>query len=119
MAVESEDDISLTSNTSALRVPDTFNPSLICMAVESEDDISLTSNTSALRVPDTFNPSLICMAVESAEEISLVTIVLAVVVPVNVAFDKVLAKFAKPVPTISPSPSGVLPSPDATQSTNS
>jgi PBP4 family serine-type D-alanyl-D-alanine carboxypeptidase len=37
----------------------------------------------------------------------------------RVAFDKVLAKFAKPVPTISPSPSGVLPSPDATQSTNS
>jgi len=37
----------------------------------------------------------------------------------RVAFDKVLAKFAKPVPTVSPSPSGVLPSPDATPSTNS
>ncbi|MCX6456453.1 MAG: D-alanyl-D-alanine carboxypeptidase [Actinobacteria bacterium] len=37
---------------------------------------------------------------------------------VRVALDKVLAKFAKPVPGISPSPSSVVQSPDATPSTN-
>ena len=36
----------------------------------------------------------------------------------RVAFDKVLAKFAKPVPGISPSPSAAIQSPDATATTS-
>ena len=55
----------------ALKVPETFNASLICIAVESEDEIELVSIVFTLKVPDIFKLSETVTALESSEEIVL------------------------------------------------
>ena len=55
--------------SSALKVPAIIKSSLIVTAVESTDDISLTSKTFTLKVPETFRSSWTCTPVESDDAI--------------------------------------------------